>query len=185
MNCEFCKSTKDVVKKETSEKGEVRYCSACKDKASAREQEIDDIIISRKAYQLAQYQKKYSVLKTELEKDVYEGLSSTEIIERLNNVDLGIHDSLPASCDNFKKCFYPGEFLALTSNQKENLSVLVSGGSIDLSDENTKTIVSTIFPEGTKTRTALIEKQKVKRSIAYNLGYGIVKNHDIERVGLI
>lgn len=187
--CEFCGDPipSDLVIS-TDEGGEIRFCQehGCPDKVAVRKIEIDDFILGEKTKEAARLQSEYSGLKAEIDKAIYAGKPDSEILENLNDSSKGISlDNPVISADEFKKAMDSTEFLALDQDQKSSLAVYTAGGTIDLSDKNTKDTMDIIFPAETKSRIAMEELRIIPKSVFQNLGFPTGKQEHLERARII
>lgn len=155
-------------------------------KLQARIDEVNDWIILQKSIESTRLQNEYGTLKTEIEKGVYSGMSDQDIIAYLSNPANGTPEDDPViSSDDFKGAMDSVEFLALTMDQKAALSVYTAGGSIDLSNNNIKDTLDTIYPSISKSRIAIEALRPQPKTISENLGFFVPKQEYIERARLI
>ena len=122
----------------------------------------------------------YAKLKVELTVDPlargYAGMSDTQAADSLNALNRTVNVASVTGQDIFE-AVVPGEYAALTADQKSLLHALIGMGTIKVNATNTKAALLAMFGAGTTTRANLVALQKTPCSRATELDLGREANH--------
>ena len=124
----------------------------------------------------------YTILKNELETDPetrgYSGMSDEEAADDLNTV----YETTPIrsvpSQDVFE-AIVPGEYDALSADEKDKINTMLAMGSVDPYGPNTRAVFQAIFGAVTTTRTNLLALREVGATRAVFLGLGTITPGDV------
>ncbi len=108
-------------------------------------------------------------------------MNDLEVANRLNVVDREVDVKMVTGQSLFE-AVKPSEYLALTSEQRGTLHMLVGMGNILVNGMNTKAALLAMFGAGSVTRANLAVLQRQDVSRAQELGLGIVYEGHIQGV---
>lgn len=123
------------------------------------------------------------ILKAEIDSDPltrgYAGMTDAEVADSLNTADRGsFRTGIPAA--EIFSALDLTEYGALSGSEREAFALIVALGSIDATDANTRTLLGTIFPDPSTTRTNLLALAQETVSRGVELGLGAVKIGHVE-----